>query len=81
MQGEVEEKEYVAKLQKREEKYAAEVELVHIHYGEELQGTQMRMKEIYEEALQKKGFAPTEKGATLEIVKAECLTSQKVVKT
>ena len=40
----------------------------------------MRMKEIYEEALQKKGFAPLKKGVTSEIVKAEWLTSQKVVK-
>ena len=41
MQGEVEEKEkeYVAKLQKRE-RYAAKVELVHVCYEEELPGTQ-----------------------------------------
>ena len=78
MQGEVEEKEkeYVAKLQKREE-YATEVELCSVYYEEELWGTQMRMKEIYEEALQKKGFAPMAQGVTSEIVKAEWLISPK----
>ena len=40
----------------------------------------MRIKEIYKEAMQKKGFTPTEKGVTSEIVKAEWLTSPKVVK-
>ena len=41
----------------------------------------MRMKEIYEEILQKKGFAPMEKEVTSEIVNTEWLTSPKVVKT
>ena len=75
------EKEYVARLQAGEEKYAAEMELVHVHYEEDLWGTQMRMKEIYKDTLQKKGLTATEKGVTSENVKAEQLTSPKVVKT
>ena len=40
----------------------------------------MIMKEIYEEALQKKGFTSMDKGVTSEIMKAEQLTPPKVVK-
>ena len=43
------EKGYVAQIHKREEEWNMEIELLHLHYDQDLWGTKLRMDNIYKE--------------------------------
>ena len=43
------EKEYIAQVHKKEEEWNGEMNLMHLHYVEELLGTKMRMDNTYTE--------------------------------